>query len=83
MEETLFDAAWQVAEWLFVAAASVLFTGVGVHFEEAGRAALAAANLNYAAVDLALAALALLWGVYLCGYRQLLPRTRSLFANAD
>lgn len=71
------DAVWAEFEWLLVTGASVVFTGAGVRFEEVGRAALAAANFQHAAVDFVLAALMLVWGVYLLGYRQVLPRTRA------
>ncbi|WP_435063567.1 hypothetical protein [Halobaculum sp. EA56] len=75
----LFDAAWVVAEYLFVALASVTLTGIGVHLE---RAAVAAATTapETAAVDFVLGTIALFWGLYLVGYRQFLPRTRRLLA---
>ena len=75
MQDRLFDLIWGVFEWLLVALGSVVFTGAGIRFEEVGRAALAAANLQHAAVDFLLAAVMLVWGVYLLGYRQVLPRT--------
>ena len=73
----LFDTAWVVAEYLAVTLASVALTGVGVHFERAAAAAVATAP-ETAAVDFAIGTLALFWGLYLVGYRQVLPRTRRL-----
>lgn len=86
MREATFDAVWATFEWLVVAVGSVAFTGAGIRFEEAGRAALAAANLGSAALDFAVAAALLVLGVYLLGYRQVLPRTLAPFtrdADAD
>ncbi|SHG41686.1 hypothetical protein [Halobaculum gomorrense] len=76
MQTSLFDTAWAVAEYVFVAAASVALTGIGVVFEQDALAAYAAAQPDFAVVDFALGTLALVWGVYLVGYRQLVPRTR-------
>ena len=76
----LFDAAWAVAEYLVVALASVVLTGIGVHFERAAVAALSTAP-ETAGVDFVLGALALFWGIYLVGYKQFLPRTRRLVAG--
>ncbi|ESP88221.1 hypothetical protein [Candidatus Halobonum tyrrellensis] len=85
MQDGLFDAVWAAFEWLLVAAGSVAFTGAGIRFEEVGRAALVAANIQHAAVDFLLAAVMLVWGLYLLGYRQVLPRTLAAFGrrNAD
>ncbi|MFC7071046.1 hypothetical protein [Halobaculum lipolyticum] len=76
----LFDAAWAVAEYVAVAAASVVLTGVGVHFERAAVAAMESAP-QAAGVDFVIGALALFWGLYLVGYKQFLPRTRRLIAG--
>ena len=73
----LFDAAWVAAEYLFVALASVVLTGIGVHFEQAAAATVATAP-EVAAVDFVLGAIALFWGVYLVGYKQAFPRMRRL-----
>ncbi|QLG60689.1 hypothetical protein [Halorarum salinum] len=77
----LLDAFWSGAEWLVTAAATVGLAGLGVHFERAGELALAAGQVEYAAVDFVLAALALVWGLYLCGYAALLPKTRAYLAD--
>ncbi|WP_277554632.1 hypothetical protein [Halobaculum limi] len=76
MQSSLFDTAWLVAEYVVVASASILLTVAGVVFEYDALRAFAAAQTNFAVVDFVLGALALFWGVYLVGYRQLLPRTR-------
>ena len=76
----LFDAAWAAAEFVFVALASVVLTGIGVHFERAAAAAVASAP-EVAAVDFVIGALALFWGVYLVGYNQFLPRMRRYLAG--
>ncbi|GAA0233960.1 hypothetical protein [Halobaculum roseum] len=76
----LFDAAWVAAEYLFVLLASVVLTGIGIHFERAAAATMATAP-EVAAVDAVLGAVALFWGVYLVGYRQALPRMRHVLAS--
>lgn len=76
----MFDAAWAVAEYAFVALASLVLTGIGVHFERAAAVAIQTAP-EAAAVDFVIGALALFWGLYLVGYRQFLPRTRRLMAG--
>jgi len=73
----LFDTAWVVVEYLAVTLASVALTGVGVYFERAAAAAVVTAP-ETAAVDFAIGTLALFWGLYLVGYRQVLPRMRRL-----
>lgn len=76
MQSSLFDTVWMVAEYVVVAAASVLLTATGLMFEHDALTAFAAAQPDFALVDFVLGVLALFWGVYLVGYRQLLPRTR-------
>ena len=84
MQEATFDAVWAAFEWVVVTAGAVVFTGAGVRFEEIGRTALAAADLQQAGVDFALAAVMLVWGLYLLGYRQVLPRTlAAVSTDAD
>lgn len=73
----LFDAAWIAVEYAFVVLASVVLTGIGVHFERAAAATVATAP-EVAAVDFVLGTIALFWGVYLVGYKQALPRMRRL-----
>lgn len=81
MRDHLFDVLWAAADWFVTAAATVGLTGLGVHLERAGELALAAGQVEYAAVDFVLAALALVWGLYLCGYAALLPKTRAYLAD--
>ncbi|WP_313693293.1 hypothetical protein [Halorarum halobium] len=81
MRDNLFDALWAFAEWLVTALGTVGLTGLGVHFEHAGELAFAAGNLEYAMVDFVLAAVALVWGLYLCGYEAFLPKTRAYLAD--
>ncbi|MFC6787026.1 hypothetical protein ACFQFH_14415 [Halobaculum halobium] len=76
----LFDTAWLAAEYLFVTLASVVLTGIGVHFERAAAATMTTAP-EVAAVDAVIGALALFWGVYLVGYKQALPRMQRVFAS--
>lgn len=76
----LFDAAWIAGEYAFVVLASVVLTGIGVHFERAAAATVATAP-EVAAVDFVLGAIALFWGVYLVGYKQALPRMRRVLAS--
>lgn len=76
----LFDTAWLAAEYLFVTFASVVLTGIGVHFERAAATTMATAP-EVAAVDFVLGAIALFWGVYLVGYKQAFPRVRGVLAS--
>lgn len=77
MRGHLFDLAWAFAEWFVAAAATVGLTGLGVYFEHAAQLDVAAGRMEYAGVHLVLGLLALVWGLYLCGYEVLLPKTRA------
>ena len=81
MPEGLFDLAWTLAEWVVATVATFGLTGLGVYFEHAGQLEFAAGRTEFATVHFVLALLALVWGVYLCGYEVLLPKARARFAN--
>ncbi|QLG28553.1 hypothetical protein HUG10_13805 [Halorarum halophilum] len=77
MPEHLFDVVWAFGAWLLSAVGTVGLTGLGVYFEHVGQVEFAAGHTEYAAVHFVLGLLALVWGLYLCGYEVFLPKTRA------